>query len=260
MLDLGYWSPLPESELLGSQKALVLGPSLGMTHKSWQRAVSFIKEDIKPIVFDLPGHGLSTMGTHNWTIRDLAEAVIRLVDRLEIRSFTFAGSSISGLVGYQLAIRHEKRVNAIVTICSSARLDNQGYWKGMGERVVKEGTKKLAKRVVSDGFSQGFCESAPDVLDQLIDDFYSVDESSYIQGCTAISNADYWSELSGIRVPTLIVHGSEDQIVTLSDSQRANSLIADSGLVEITGVGHQAIVEAPEVAMKHVSFYARKFR
>jgi 3-oxoadipate enol-lactonase len=260
VIELGYFSPLPLDQLQGSQKALLLGPSLGSTHRAWDRALSFIGEDIKPIVFDLPGHGLTPTPDSDWSISDLADAVVRLADRLEIRQFSYAGISLSGAVGYQLALSHERRLSSVGVLCSAPKLGSAEAWQKRIEQVENHGTSSLVEATMQRWFTPRFAERKPEVVSQFAEDLAAVDDLGYIQACRALAEFDVWDRLAQIELPTLIVHGSEDQVVSWEDAQRADSLIADSGLIEISGVSHQAIAEAPEVAIKHISFYARKFR
>lgn len=260
MLNLEFWSPLPETELVGSQKALILGPALGCSHRSWQSALSFIGEDIKPIVFGLPGHGLTPATNLEWDMDDLSDAVVRIADRLEIRQFTYAGTDLSGLLGYQLALKHRNRLSSLGVLCSSPRIGHSETCKSQATAISKGGMKSIVDATLRGWFTEEFLNGKPEIVSRFAREFLDVDCTAYLQACEAIATFDLWDQISQIEIPTLIVHGSEDKLVSWDDAKRADSLIPDSGLVEITGVGHQAIVEAPEVAIKHISFYARKFR
>jgi 3-oxoadipate enol-lactonase len=260
MNQLEFYSPLPVEELLGSQKILILGPSLGTTHEAWSRSLSFIGDDIKPVVFDLPGHGRTKEFDADWSIEDLADQVIALADRLEVRQFSYAGLSLSGAVGYALAINHSSRLSSVSIIGSAPKLGSQDSWRAREEQVLELGTKSLVAQTSERWFTSSFAERKPEVVEQFMQMLATIPKQSYAQACRALAKFDVWDQISEIDIPTLIVHAGEDKVVSLQDAERANGLIQGSGLIEISGVAHQAAAEAPEVTIKHVSFYARKFR
>lgn len=260
MITLGHYSPLSEEEIRGSQKALILGPSLGSTHRAWMRSLSFIGDDIKPVVFDLPGHGSSALPETNWSIADLADSVIALADSLDIRQFSYAGVSISGAVGFELALRHPDRLSSLSILSSAPKLGTADSWQQRQSQVAESGLGSLVEATLTRWFTPGFIAKKPEVVNEFRQMFAEVETQGYIQACRALAEFDVWDRLSDIEIPTLVVHGSEDPVVSWSDCQRANDLIPDCGLIQISGASHQLIAEAPEVAIKHVSFYARKFR
>lgn len=222
--------------------------------------MAFLGEDIKPIVFDLPGHGLTPEFDYDWSIEQLADQVIALADRLELKEFAYAGTSISGAVGYALALAHPKRLSSVSIICSAPKIGSPEIWEERISLVSAQGTASLVAATKSRWFTEQFASRKPAVVEELMSMLASTSKAAYLGACRALSGFNAWERLPEIKLPVLIVHGSEDPTVSLADAERANQLISDSGLIEISGVAHQAALEAPEVVMKHISFYARKFR
>ena len=260
MITLGHWSPLAPEEVVGSQKALLLGPSLGSTHRAWSRALAFIGEDIKPVVFDLPGHGLSAVPEAGWSISDLADAVVRLADSLELRQFSYGGISLSGAVGLELAIRYPDRLSSVAVLSSAPKIGTLESWQQRQTQVLQSGMGPLVEPTLARWFTPGFSARRPEVVAEFGQMLSGVDPHAYAQACQALAEFDVWDRISEIEIPTLIVHGSDDPVTSWADAQRMNELVSDSGLIQISGASHQVIAEAPEVAIKHVSFYARKYR
>ncbi|MFM1950354.1 MAG: 3-oxoadipate enol-lactonase 2 [Actinomycetota bacterium] len=258
-LKLAYQSPLDHQDLVGSQKALILGSSLGTNAEAWTPALKFIGDDIKPLVYDLPGHGNSAPNPE-WSISEVADAVVALADELELRAFSFAGVSISGQVGIDLAIRYPDRLHALVAICTSPKISDRQFWDERIENVSQFGLDEVVEETQRSWFSEKFQERKPEVVSASLQQLRQIDRSSYLAACRAIDAYDAWPLLPKLEVPTLLIHGEQDDVVSFDSLERACALIPDCGLIQIGGVKHQAHLEAPEVIMKHISFYARKFR
>ena len=63
---------------------------------------------------------------------------------------------------------------------------------------------------------------------------------------SAVKEFDVTSELGNIKVPTLIIHGSEDMQQPLSQAKYMKEHIPNAELVIIEGAGHATVRETPE--------------
>src|SRR5690625_4128353 len=81
---------------------LVLGPSLGTSAEAlWSEAAEHLADSYHIIAWDLPGHGHSTAAPGQFTIAELAQAVMHIVDSSVggATRFVFYGDSVGGCVG-----------------------------------------------------------------------------------------------------------------------------------------------------------------
>src|SRR5215207_6526608 len=86
---------------------LVLLPSLGTTTALWNGVVAELRRTapaLRVLRVDLPGHGASP-AAESFTIGDLAEATLRLVDEVGGGRFHVAGVSLGGTIALELAVR-----------------------------------------------------------------------------------------------------------------------------------------------------------
>lgn len=75
---------------------------------------NYFKERFFVICYDTRGHGSSSAPQGPYTLPQLAEDVIRLLDHLNIEKASFCGISMGGLTGQWLAIHYPQRFNAVV--------------------------------------------------------------------------------------------------------------------------------------------------
>ena len=228
--------------------ALILGPSLGTSLRVWDAQASALARDHRVIRWDLPGHGASPadlVGDHA-TIADLAALVLDLADHLGLERFAYAGVSIGGAVGAELAIRHPERIESLALICSSARFGEPQPWLDRAAAVRRDGTGFLVASAHSRWFTPAF---EGDALATLIADQRAADPTAYAACCEALAVCDLGPELHRITSPTLVIAGREDASTPPPHARELADGIAGSGLVEIPRAGHLAPVEQPRAVL-----------
>jgi len=107
---------------------LVLGPSLGTSTILWDDAAALLEGEFRVVAWDLPGHGLSPAATEPFTVAELADGVARVLDELGEERCYYAGDSLGGATGLELARRHPSRVIAVADICSAAVFGTPQGW------------------------------------------------------------------------------------------------------------------------------------
>lgn len=88
---------------------LILGPSLGTTWHMWDRQIADLSRRWRVFRFDLPGHG-GAPALPATSVAELADRLLATLDGLGIQFFGYAGCSIGGAIGVELALRHPHRV------------------------------------------------------------------------------------------------------------------------------------------------------
>ena len=228
--------------------ALVLGPSLGTSLAVWDAQASALARHHRVVRWDLPGHGGSaaTLVGERVTVGDLAELVLALADHLGLERFAYAGISIGGAVGAELAVRRPERVESLALVCSSARFGEPQGWLDRAAKVRRDGTEFLAASAAGRWFTPEFRGEA---VASLIADQRAADPTGYAACCEALAAYDLRGELGRISAPTLVVAGREDTATPPSHARELVDGIAGAGLVEIPGAGHLAPVEQPWVVL-----------
>ena len=102
---------------------VVLANSLGSTWEMWDANLVDLERHFRVVRFDTRGHGRSPAPPGPYTIDDLADDVIALLDDLAVERAHFVGLSLGGMTGLRLAARHSSRIDRLVVLCTGARLD-----------------------------------------------------------------------------------------------------------------------------------------
>ncbi|MEF2978608.1 bifunctional 3-oxoadipate enol-lactonase/4-carboxymuconolactone decarboxylase PcaDC [Subtercola sp. YIM 133946] len=231
-------SGAPDAELL------VLGPSLGTTTSLWLPPLAELSQRYRVMRFDLPGHGDSPRATESFTAAELAEAVLALVDAVGGGAFHYAGVSMAGIIGLQLALDHPDRLRSLSVICSGAKIGTTEGWDARATQARQSGTASLVATSAERWFAPGFLQRDPAHSARALNELLDIDDESYALCCGALAAFDVRDRLGELSVPTLCVAGEFD-VATPPEGVHDLAESIDATFTLIAGVGHLPPLEAP---------------
>src|SRR6266478_5403679 len=202
-----------------------------------------------------PGHRLKSVPLNEadrtiTTMADMAHDVAALMDELEIADATICGLSMGGYVAFEFAHVFPARTRALVLAGTRAPADNeqekqaraeqaeQMLAKGMGEVADATLRKLLAPRTLAEN---------PAVVAQVREMILRADPAGAAaaqRGMAARRN--YSEDLSGIKVPVLIIVGRQDPIRPVTDAEFMHRGLSNSRLRIIEDAAHLTNMEQPE--------------
>jgi 3-oxoadipate enol-lactonase / 4-carboxymuconolactone decarboxylase len=228
-----------------SAPPLLLGPSLGTSYALWDRVAPELTATHRVVRWNLPGHGGSPAALigPGATVGDLAGLVLALADSLGAERFAYAGVSLGGAVGLELALRRPERVASLAVLCSSAHFGGAGPWEERAERVRREGLEWLVESAAARWFTPGF------TVPELVRDHREADPEGYAACCDALAAFDVRERLSSVGVPTLLVAGRDDPSTPPAHLREIADAVPGAALVEIPGASHLAPAQCPEAVL-----------
>ncbi|MEV4682869.1 bifunctional 3-oxoadipate enol-lactonase/4-carboxymuconolactone decarboxylase PcaDC [Streptomyces kurssanovii] len=223
---------------------LVLGPSLGTTWHMWDRQIAELSERWRVIRYDLPGHG-GAPAHPAASVGDLAERLLATLDQLGVQRFGYAGCSVGGAVGIELALRHPQRVATLALVAASPRFGTADEFRQRGVVVRTNGLDPIARSAPERWFTPAFAAAQPAIVEWAVQMVRTTDPGCYIAACEALAAFDVRAGLGRIQVPTLVVVGSEDQVTGPAEARTLVAGIPDARLALVPGASHLAPVEQP---------------
>jgi 3-oxoadipate enol-lactonase/4-carboxymuconolactone decarboxylase len=229
------------------QPLLILGPSLGTSVTAlWGQAAALLGERHHVVGWELPGHGHGAATRTPFTIADLAAGVVAAVDRtLGPARFGYAGDSVGGAVGLQLALDAPERLTGVTVLCSGARIGTPESWAERSATVRASGTPAVVEASAKRWFGTGFLERSPEVGTALLQSLRHADAESYALVSDALGGFDVRDRLSEINAAVLAVGGAEDVPTPAATLREHAARIRGARFVELDGVAHLAPAEAP---------------
>ncbi|MEO3974517.1 alpha/beta fold hydrolase [Streptomyces sp. CAU 1734] len=223
---------------------LILGPSLGTTWHMWDRQIADLSREWRVLRYDLPGHG-GAPAHPAIAVADLADRLLATVDELGIQRFGYAGCSIGGAIGIDLALRHPHRIASLALVAASPRFGTADEFRRQGVVVRTNGLDPIARSAPEHWFTLGFAAAQPAIVDWAVQMVRTTDPGCYIAACEALAAFDARADLGRVGVPTLVLVGSEDQVTGPAEARTLVAGIPDARLALVPGASHLAPVEQP---------------
>jgi 3-oxoadipate enol-lactonase len=242
---------------------VVVGPSLGTAVRPlWARCAEELGPGYRVVGWDLPGHGAGAPYAAAFTVPDLAAAVLAatraLRDELgESARLLYAGVSLGGAVGLELALSHPQEVARVALLCSGAKLGEAAGWHERADLVRRAGTPAMVAGSAGRWFAPGFIGADPSTSTALLYSLQDADRFSYARCCEALADFDLRAELARVSVPVLAIAGSEDIVAPPPLAQEIAAGVQHGSWAVVPGVAHLAPAEAPaEVATLLRDFFS----
>ncbi|MCX5400734.1 alpha/beta fold hydrolase [Streptomyces sp. NBC_00102] len=227
---------------------LVIGPSLGTTWHMWDRQIPDLSQHYRVLRYDLPGHG-GAPARPAVSVAELGDRLIATLDSLGVQRFAYAGCSIGGAVGADLALRHPHRVASLALVAASPRFGSADEFRQRGVIVRTNGLEPIARSSPERWFTPGFAAAQPAIVEWAVQMVRTTDPGCYIAACEALAAFDIRGELGRIGVPTLVVVGAEDRVTGPAEARTLVAGIPDARLALVPGASHLAPVEQPVAVM-----------
>ncbi|WP_453955939.1 3-oxoadipate enol-lactonase [Acinetobacter baumannii] len=236
------------TDCLKDAPVLVFSNSLGTDHGMWQSQLNELKSHFNVITYDTRGHGESDV-ISDTTLQNLAEDVVRLLDHLNISKAAFCGISMGGLTGQWLAIHCPNRFSHIIVANTAAKIGQEQAWLDRAKLVREQGLQPIAATAASRWFTDPFIQSHPSIVNNLCNDLSAGSAMGYANCCEALAKADVREQLKDIKIPVLLIAGTQDPVTTVADGQFMQQRIPQAKIAEINA-SHISNVEQPEAFNK----------
>ena len=231
-------------EELGHGKPVVLLHGFPFDHSIWKPMLPYLEKQARLILPDLRGHGQSPAPAGVYTMRELAEDVVNLLDRLEIEKAVLVGHSMGGYVSLAFAHAYPGRLSGLGLVATQAGADNperrQSRLKA-ARLVVRKGVKPVVDNMVAR------ITSKPELVPQLSELMMSANPTGMAGAMRGMAERpDMTGSLADMVVPAVVVAGGQDQVLPMEAMATMAQMLPKGWLVEIPEGGHMLMMEAPE--------------
>ena len=239
----------------GRGDPLVLVHGLADDHRAWRRAVPDLMLRRRVILYDLRGHGQTSLGSPDGTLRQLGDDLARFIGE----PCDVAGFSLGGTIAMRLAIDRPDLVRGLVLVATSSRVGRAAA-EWYGERVAMVERSDPSLRSTLDSDTADVYAQAPDELEEglLIRRQSTADPRGYGNACAAmaaLNSAPLDTELPRITAPTLIVASDRDQHCPPRAAEIIAAGVAGSRLEIVEGAGHAIPVERPRELARSINAF-----
>jgi len=242
----------------GTPLLLVQGFSLQLT--DWHPALlsALAREGYHVIFFDNRDVGLSSwldvgdddsahQGPATYSIPDMAEDALGLLDFLGIESAHVVGYSMGGMIAQTLAIEYPRRIRTLTSISSTTGNPDVGQMHDEALAVLFAPTPATRTGAAERNLAVWRVIGSPD---------YPLDEDAVLSRAAAnydrafhpagverqfvaiMTQPDRTGALTRVAAPTLVIHGDRDVLVDPSGGVATAAAIPGARLTLVPGLGH----------------------
>jgi 3-oxoadipate enol-lactonase len=237
---------------------LIMG--LGMTAAAWWRTVPVLAERLQVLAFDNRGVGRSDRPRGRYTLEQMADDSVAVLDAAGVSRAHVYGISMGGMIAQHLALRHPHRVRALVLGATTAggalavppppaTVDflvrrasmpaEEGVWSAVpynyGERTRRHHGERIGE----------------DLLRRLR---FPLDAKSYQAQLAAARGHDLAERVTQISAPTLVLHGAEDVLVAPENGRLLADAIPGARLQLLERAGHLYTTDEPGADLEVLDF------
>jgi pimeloyl-ACP methyl ester carboxylesterase len=234
---------------VGQGTPVVLLHGFPLTNAIWHAQQESLGEHFRVLTPDLRGHGRSPAPPGIYDMDLMARDVLAWLDARQVKKAVIMGHSMGGYVALATWKRQPERFLALGLIASHAGADTeegrQGRYK-LVDKVAAEGSQAAAAALLPKLFAPGSSAEVPtfDQVRQMILQTPVAGIIGSLQGMAV--RPDSTSILANVRVPTLIVAGSRDQIIPLEKAKSLAATLPMATLALVDNAGHMPMLEQPQ--------------
>ena len=239
-------------DLVGPEDAPVvcITHSLASDGGSWAEQVpALLQGGFRVLRLDMRGHGGSDPVAGDYTMAALADDVEAALAHLAIPRVHYIGLSIGGMIGQAFALAYGERLISALW-CDTLPASPQGGRDIWDQRIATvrnaNSLAPLADATVERWLTDGFKATHPGRWRQIRDTVIGTTPEGYLGCCAAILDFDFAPRLGEVRVPALVVCGSDDAGTPPAENRRLASLVPAARYEEMAGCRHFPNVEMPE--------------
>jgi non-heme chloroperoxidase len=237
----------------GAGQPIVFSHGWPLNSDSWEAQMLFLaSQGYRCVAHDRRGHGRSSQPWTGHEMNTYADDLATVMDKLDLRNAVLVGFSTGGGEVARYIGRHgSKRIAsaALISAVPPLMLKTAANPGGLpmevfdGIRAGELANRSQLYKDIASGPFFGFNRTGAKVSQGLIDSFWAAGmqagHKATFDCIKAFSETDFTEDLKKFDVPTLVLHGDDDQIVPIDASARAVArLVKNAKLIVYPGAPH----------------------
>lgn len=228
---------------------VLLHGAFGFDRRSWGHQLDSLSDDFTVIAWDAPGAGHSDDPPATFGLPDYADCLAGFIAALALDRPHVLGVSFGGALALQLHDRHPVAARSLVLTGAYAG------WAGSLPADVLVARLQRAEEETAmppeqwlPSYVPGMVgpRASPELIEHIHELMRDIRPDGHLMMLRAMAATDLRAALRRVSVPTLVLHGEQDERSPLRIGEELHAAIPDSKLVVLPGVGHVSNVEAPD--------------
>ena len=236
--------------ITGEGPPLLLVSGTGHDRTFWSGQLPLLEREFRCLVFDNRGVGDSSAPPPGYSLADMADDALVVLDAVGIKKAHVIGFSMGGHISQELCLRHPESVLSLglhhTWAKKCARL---GDFQATRKRIAERGDMEtLAEFSLLGLYSHAYYDAHPDEMKEKCKWLanHSGRQQGWVGQLEATLHGDTLDRLHQIKVPTLVTASKLDLIIETHHTEEIHSRVEGSRMIVLEGSGHVALIETPE--------------
>jgi len=239
----------------GKGEILLMIPGFTSSYEAWTLQISYFQRKMMVIALDNRGAGKSSKPDYPYTMDMFTNDIYALLNHLSIETqIHLVGHSMGGMIAQAFVLKYPEIVKTLTILAAPTYIDDsfnqvsEQLEASMLDPDLEARFKKTSELNYSESFIKRITQNKglyDIILTQFIEQSATFTLKDYVNQKAAILGFDTRELLHKISQPTLIMHGTDDKLVTLEHSKILNEKIPNSRLELFEGLGHSFVLEDP---------------
>ena len=203
------------------------------------------------LTFDQRGSGLSEKPHDGYSIAQLADDTAALMDHVGFEAAHIVGVSMGGMIALEFALRHPKKVRALVLGCTTpggskaVRIGGDAFNAAYSSKPMS--AEERGRALAAAAFTKGYIDRHPEIIPAMIEarNQRPIDPVALDGRLKAALKHDVYERLAQISCPTLVITGKDDALISWENSRLLADHIPNAQLVLLEPAGHCFWLEQP---------------
>jgi pimeloyl-ACP methyl ester carboxylesterase len=229
----------------------------------WLGQLDSLSDEYRVVAPDLPGYGDSPARGETITPGLLADAVVELMDAIDVYRATVVGLSLGGLVAMELGLRYPERVAGVVLTATTAAPvtpEEAEMRRATAAQLERDGMLDHSLEMAGRLFGPA-ARRDPSLVLPVVETMLTTSPAGAAAALRGRAERPPYDRLLGeLRVPALVLAGDEDSYSTAEITAQLVASLPDPEVLILPGIGHMPNLEAPEAFDHAVRSFAASTR
>lgn len=222
---------------------ILFSNSLGTDLRVWDLLLEHLAGEYRVVRYDNRGHGLSDCPDAPYTIGQLVDDAIAIIQALQLKDVNFVGLSIGGLIGQGLAARRPELLRSLVLMDTAAKIGTPAIWQERISTLRNDGLLSMADLILDRWFGEPY-RTEGEYLPLMRNMLTRTPVEGYAGCCQAIAGADFHESTADLQLPVLAMAGEQD-LATPPTIVEQTAALCGAEFHMISGAGHLPCVDQP---------------
>lgn len=228
----------------------------GGSSRTWTEVTGLLSDRYACLAPDLRGFGNSDLSSGNFTVKDYADDVARLITAANVEGYVLIGHSMGGKIALALAARRPPTLHSLILLAPSPPVPEPIPDDERARLLAAHGDRAAAGETLHKLTTYPLPET---IFQRTVEDTLRCSPQAWRAWLERGSREDISVDMARIDVPVLVVAGEKDETITVELLRReVVARIGGARLITLPEVSHFLPLEDPEAVAELIDNHSKR--